>query len=230
MKSSQKNKLLKDLLIIIIFIAIIPITLVYNFIKDFSTFNSFIYDYLTSGHSFFFPFIKSYTIIFPTFSTGHLIDIIIFINITGIVERLSYQYYMTIVLKNDYLDFGTDFYPLEFKDTEEELFLISDLTINLEECSSTNVNSNYQANCLFKKNRFGSTQLPGKSRYHFSINQRKYHRNYCLHTYICNQSKNSYSTFKELITNFLLNIYLPSKNISISSSFNENYIQKEGIK
>ncbi|MFX1280677.1 MAG: hypothetical protein ACFFA3_14980 [Promethearchaeota archaeon] len=228
MKSSQKNKILKDLLIIIIFIATIPITLVYMFIKDFSTFNSFIYDYLTSGNSFFFPFIKSDNIIFQ-FSSGHLIDIIIFINITGIVERLSYQYYMAIILKNNFYDFSTDLYPLEFKGSEEELFPLSDLTINLEECSSIAMNSNTQANCLFKKYRFRSIQLSGKSRYHFSINQMKYHRS-CLHNYKCDQSKNSYSTFKELITNFLLNIYLPSKNNSISSSFNENNIQKGGIK
>jgi len=103
MHSTQKREILKKLLIIAFFFTCIPITIIYVLLRDLSSVSFLINDYFTSGYSLFFPFLP-YSNIIVRFSTGHLIDIIIMINIIALLERSGYHYYVNVCLKNNYLD------------------------------------------------------------------------------------------------------------------------------
>jgi hypothetical protein len=116
MHSTQKLEILKKLLIIVFFFTCIPITIIYVLLRDISSVNFLIDDYFTSGYSLFFPFLPYSNIIFK-FSTGHLIDLIIIVNIIAILERSGYTYYVNVCLKKDYFD--SQYLNIYFLESEE---------------------------------------------------------------------------------------------------------------
>ena len=114
MHSTQKLNILRKILIIVFFFTCFPIIIIYIFSRDISSLNSLFNDYITSGYSLFFPYLPYNNIIFR-FTTGHLIDIVIIINILTIIERSGYYYYVSVCLKKNYLEECNylDLYSLE---------------------------------------------------------------------------------------------------------------------
>jgi hypothetical protein len=191
------------------------------FLRDISLLNSLFNDYITSGTSLFFPFLP-YTYIVFQFSTGHLIDIIIIINLITFIERGSYQYYVKVCLEKNYLEIYSDPYFLETKGTQEESSLNSNLIIDLKDDSSTTKNESSVKLNFYQKSRINNSQFSSKSGYYSSINK--------LHN--CSKKNNRHKInlfiFQKFSINTLTNYHLPSKN-NIFSDSNENIKQEEGI-
>jgi len=192
------------------------------FLRDISLLNSFFNDYITSGTSLFLPFLPYTNIVFQ-FSTGHLIDIIIIINIITFIERGGYQYYVKICLKKNYLEIYSDPYFLGTKGTQEESSLNSNLIIDLKDDLGTTINENSVEFNFYQKNRINNSQFSSKSKYYSSIN--KLHNSSKKN----NRPKINLFIFQKFSTNTLINYHLPSKNNNISSDFNENIQKEEGI-
>jgi len=222
MHSTQRISKLERTSIIIVFLACIPVTFIYMFLRDISLLNSFFNDYITSGTSLFLPFLPYTNIVFQ-FSTGHLIDIIIIINIITFIERGGYQYYVKICLKKNYLEIYSDPYFLETKGTQEESSLNSNLIIDLKDDLGTTINENSVEFNFYQKNRINNSQFSSKSKYYSSIN--KLHNSSKKN----NRPKINLFIFQKFSTNTLINYHLPSKNNNISSDFNENIQKEEGI-
>lgn len=111
MHSTRKISILKRISIVLFFIACVPITFIYLFLRDILLLNSLFNDYINSGTSLFLPFLPYNNIVFQ-FSTGHLIDIIIIINIITFIESSGYQYYMNVCLKKNFLKPSRFYYNL----------------------------------------------------------------------------------------------------------------------
>ena len=229
MHSTQRTSKLERTSIIIVFLACIPITFIYLFLRDISLLNSFFNDYITSGTSIFLPFLPYTNIVFQ-FSTGHLIDIIIIINIITFIERGGYQYYVKICLKKNYLEIYSDPYFLETKGTQEESSLNSDLQISLKDEINTIINESSVEFDFYQKRRIKTNHFSSKSGY-YNI-KFKMKQNYL--NYLCNSSnknsqhKKNIPVFQKFSTNNLINYHLPSKNNNIFSNFFENFHQEEG--
>ena len=228
MFSSLKINTLKRISIIPILFAFIPIVFIYMFLRDIPLLNSLFIDYINSGTSLFLPFLSSSNIVFQ-FSTGHLIDIIIIINIITCIERSGYQYYVKVCLQKNYLDLYSEAYCLETNGTQEESVLNSDLIFGLKEDSGTIINeSSFEIN-LYQKSRININQFNHKSG-RCSSKIKMQHNNL---NYLCNSSKkkiqhkNIVSIFQKFSTNNLKNYHLPSKNNNIFSYFFENFHQEE---
>ena len=229
MHSTRKINILKRISIILSFIAFVPITFIYLFLRDISLLNSLFNDYINSGTSLFLPFL-SYNNIFFQFSTGHLIDIIIIINIVTFIERSSYQYYVNICLKKNYLDLYSEVYYLETKGTQVELSLNSDLILNLKEDSETITNENSDDFKFNQKNRIKTSYYSNMNRYYSStIKMKQNHLNY-----LCNSSKKN-TQYRTNITVFLIfltknptNYNPPSKINNLFSGSYEIIQQEEG--
>jgi hypothetical protein len=123
---TQKLNLLKKISLISLFFSIIPITFVILILREISVLNALLNDYIISGKSLFIPFLPSYNVFWflpkeaqiIQFSTGHLIDTIIFTNIISIVEIAGYHYYKKTCLNEDFL--GSD-----QEGSKQELYAIS---------------------------------------------------------------------------------------------------------
>lgn len=221
MISTQRISKLERTSIILVFLACVPITFIYMFLRDFSLLNSFFNDYVVSGTSLFLPFLPYTNIVFH-FSTGHLIDLIIIFNIISIIERSGYQYYVKVCLEKNYLEIYSDPYFLETKGTQEESSLNSNLIIDLKDDSSTIKNESSVKLNFYQKSRINNSQFSSKSGYYSSINK--------LHN--CSKKNNRHKInlfiFQKFSINTLTNYHLPSKN-NIFSDSNENIQQEEGI-
>ena len=222
MLSAQRISKLERTSIILVFLACVPITFIYMFLRDFSLLNSFFNEYITSGTSLFLPFLPYANIVFH-FSTGHLIDIIIIFNIITILERSAYQYYVKVCIEKNYLEIYSDPYFLETKGTQEESSLNSNLIIDLKDDSSiTNNESSVEFN-FCEKTRINNSQFSKNRGYCCSIDE--------LHNSSKknNRHKINLFIFQNFSTNTLTNYHLPSKNNSFFSHSNENIQQEEGI-
>ena len=110
MKHSQKIDILNKILSLGLFFILIPITIIYLLSRDISNLSTFYNFYFTSGKSLFFPFLPYNNILwflpekdqFIQFSTGHLIDVILIMNIVAFVERSCYHYYVKVCLNKNY--------------------------------------------------------------------------------------------------------------------------------
>ena len=222
MLSTQKISKLERTSIFLVFLACVPVTFMYMFLRDISLLNSFFNDYITSGTSLFFPFLPYTNIVFQ-FSTGHLIDIIIIINFITFIERGGYQYYVKVCLKKNYLELYSDPYFLETKGTQEESSLNSNLIIDLKDDSGITINESSVEFNFYQKSRINNSQFSSKSGYCSSIN--KLHNSSKKN----NRYKKNLFIFQKFSTNTLTNYHLPSENNNIFSDFNENIQQEEGI-
>ena len=202
------------MLIILFLVASIPITFIYVFFKDFFILTSLFSNYINSGNSFFLPFLSYNNILFQ-FTTGHLIDIIIIINIIGFFERIGYHYYVKVCLKNNYFEMYSDPYTLETKETQEETFLNSSLILGLGDDSGTINDESFVEFNYYWKRKIDNTQFSTKSRFYSSIKMKLNNLN-CLHNSSNNNNhyKNNFPIFQQLLTNVLINYHLPSKNHS----------------
>jgi hypothetical protein len=227
MNSFRKSNILKKVLLIFFFVASIPITFIYLFIKDLSLFNSLFSEYIISGNSFFLPFFSSNTIIFQ-FSTGHLIDIIIMTNLILFIERLCYQYYMSVCLKNNYLEIYSEPYAPNGKEPKIGSFPNSNLIINLKDYSDTEIFEKSDEYYFYQESRTDATQLSSKGGYYNSMIKVRSNKPNFLHNHH-NQHKNNFSMFHKFSTNILNNYHLPSKKISTFSNPYKYYTQKEGF-
>ena len=222
MLSTQKISKLERTSIFLVFLACVPVTFMYMFLRDISLLNSFFNDYITSGTSLFFPFLPYTNIVFQ-FSTGHLIDILIIINFITFIERGGYQYYVKVCLKKNYLELYSDPYFLETKGTQEESSLNSNLIIDLKDDSGITINESSVEFNFYQKSRINNSQFSSKSGYCSSIN--KLHNSSKKN----NRHKINLFIFQNFSTYTLTNYHLPSKNNNIFSHSNENIQQEEGI-
>jgi hypothetical protein len=189
------------------------------FLRDIPLLNSLFNNYVSSSTSLFLPFLSSSNIVFQ-FSTGHLIDIIIIINIIAFIDRGIYQYYVNV--EKNYLETYLEPYFLETRETQEESSQISNLIIGLKYDSSTTINESSVEFNFYQKGRINNSQFSSKSGYYSSINK--------LHN--CSKKNNRHKInlfiFQKFSINTLTNYHLPSKN-NIFSDSNENIQQEEGI-
>ena len=206
MHSTRKISILKRISVILLFFAYVPITFTYMFLRDIPLLNSLFNNYISSSTSLFLPFLSSSNIIFQFF-TGHLIDIIIIINIIAFIERGGYQYYVKVCLEKNYLEIYSDPYFLETKGTQEESSLNSNLIIDLKDDSSTTKNESSVKLNFYQKSRINNSQFSSKSGYYSSINK--------LHN--CSKKNNRHKInlfiFQKFSINTLTNYHLPSKTI-----------------
>ena len=179
--------------------------------------NSLFIGYVNSGSSLFLPFLPSSIIVFQ-FSTGHLIDIIIIINIITFIQRSAYQYYVKICLKRNYFEIYSDPYLSESEETQEESFLNSNLIMGLKDDSGTTINENYVEFNIYQKN--GISSIHKMKRYNTTYFHKSSNKN--------NRHKIFLFIFQKFSTNTLINYHLPSKNNNIFSNSNENIQQEEG--
>jgi len=217
MPSTRKIIILERTSILLVFLACIPITFIYMFLRDISMLNSLFIDYVNSGSSLFLPFLPSSNIVFQ-FSTGHLIDIIIIINIITFIQRSAYQYYVKICLKRNYFEIYSDPYLSESEETQEESFLNSNLIMGLKDDSGTTINKNSVEFNIYQKNRISSIHKMKRDNttyLHKSSNKNNRHKIFLF-------------IFQKFSTNTLINYHLPSKNNNIFSNSNENIQQEEG--
>ena len=212
MNSFQKTKLWKYLLLILFFVAGIPIVFISLCIRDISLFKSLISDYISSGNSFFVPFFSYNNIIFQ-FSTGHLIDIIIVTNIIVFIERMCYQYYMIVCLRHNYYELYSDPYTFADKGINEESFSNSNLIINSREDLETIVNERFVEYYIYQTN---TSQLSIKEELLPNPSKKSI------------QQQNLLLLLLKFSTNFQKNYHRPSKIINIFSGSNEDYLQKGG--
>jgi len=217
MHSTRKIIILERTSILLVFLACIPITFIYMFLRDISMLNSLFIGYVNSGSSLFLPFLPSSIIVFQ-FSTGHLIDIIIIINIITFIQRSAYQYYVKICLKRNYFEIYSDPYLSESEETQEESFLNSNLIMGLKDDSGTTINKNSVEFNIYQKNRISSIHKMKRDNttyLHKSSNKNNRHKIFLF-------------IFQKFSTNTLINYHLPSKNNNIFSNSNENIQQEEG--
>lgn len=219
MHSTRKISILKRISVILLFFAYVPITFTYMFLRDIPLLNSLFNNYISSSTSLFLPFLSSSNIVFQ-FSTGHLIDIIIIINIIAFIDRGIYQYYVNV--EKNYLETYLEPYFLETRETQEESSQISNLIIGLKYDSSTTINESSVEFNFYQKCRINANNYSSKSGYYSSINK--------LHN--CSKKNNRHKInlfiFQKFSINTLTNYHLPSKN-NIFSDSNENIQQEEGI-
>ena len=217
MHSTRKIIILERTSILLVFLACIPITFIYMFLRDISMLNSLFIDYVNSGSSLFLPFLPSSNIVFQ-FSTGHLIDIIIIINIITFIQRSAYQYYVKICLKRNYFEIYSNPYLPESEETQEVSFLNSNLIMGLKDDSGTTINENYFEFNIYQENRISSIHKMKRDNttyLHKSSNKNNRHKIFLF-------------IFQKFSTNTLINYHLPSKNNNLFSNSNENIQQEEG--
>lgn len=229
MKSTRKIHLLIRISIIPFFIACLPIVFINSFLSFIPALNSLFIDYVNSGTSFFLPFLSYSNIVFH-FSTGHLIDIIIIVNIITFIERGGYQYYVKVCLKKNYLEIYSDPFFLEPNGSQEESSPNSDLLISLKGKTNTIINESSVEFDFYMKRRIKTNHFSSKRGYYSSIFKMK--QNYL--NYLCNsrnknfQCKKNITVFQKYSTYNLMNYHLPSKNNNLFSNSFENFHQEEG--
>ena len=225
MKSTRKINSLIRISIIPFFFVCLPIAFMNSFLRFIPVLNSLFIDYVNSGTSFFLPFFSYSNIVFH-FSTGHLIDIFIIINIIGFIERSGYQYYRDVCLKKNYLELYSELYLHETDGNQEESSVNSNLILNLKEDSNIIINESTAE--FYQKSRIKVNQFSSNSGCYSSVIKMKHNKLNYLHN--SNKKNNQHKTiFQQFSTNTLINYHLPSKNYNIFSYSNQNIQQEEGI-
>lgn len=191
----------------------IPVAFLYLFLRDIPMLNSLFVNYVNSGTSIFFPYLPYSNIVF-NFSTSHLIDIIIIINIISVLERTGYQYYMNVCLKKDYLEVYPELYFIGTNETQEESSLNTNLALCLNKDSGALVNERSGESTFYKRSIIKANQFSKKHGYYGSRFK--------------TESTNLNTIFQKFLTNILINYHLPSKNNNIFSNSFENFHQEEG--
>ena len=192
----------------------IPVAFLYLFMRDIPMLNSLFVNYVNSGTSIFFPYLPYSNIIF-NFSTSHLFDIIIIINIISVLERIGYHYYMNVCLKKNYLEVYPELLFLDTNETQEESSLNANLILGLKKYSGTLDNERSGGSTFYKKSIIKINQ--------FSNNRGYYGSRFKI------ESTNLNTIFQQISTNILINYNLPSKYNNIFSNSFEN-IHPEGGK
>jgi len=191
----------------------IPIAFIFLFLRDIPMLNSLFVNYVNSGTSIFFPFLPYSNIVF-NFSTSHLIDIIIIINIIGSIQRTGYYYYMNVILKKSYLEVYSELNFLGTNETQEEPSLNTNLILGLNKNSGTLVNERSAEYVFYQKSKIKANQ--------FSNNRGYYVSRFKI------ECTNLNTIFQKLSTNILINYHLPSKNNKFFSNSFKNFHQEEG--
>ncbi|MFX1288300.1 MAG: hypothetical protein ACFFFY_07050, partial [Promethearchaeota archaeon] len=203
--------LLKKIAILPFLFAFVPIAFIYLFLRDIPLLSSLFIEYVNSGTSFFLPLFPSYTIIFH-FTTGHLIDIIIVINIIGFLERCGYYYYVNVCLKRCYLEICLEMGFLETNGTQEESPLSSDLILNLKGDSNNIINEESFEVKIDKRSRIDTNRFGHKSRYYISYVRLKHNSlDYLQNSFSKIYQHNRYSTtLQNSLINSFTNYHFPS--------------------
>lgn len=96
MNNIKQLKKIYVILIIISLFSIIPIMSTYFLLRDISIISNSLNTYISSCNSLFLPFIPSFTLLSISstfqFGIGHIIDIIIIINVVSLIQTASYHY------------------------------------------------------------------------------------------------------------------------------------------
>ena len=196
--SQKKHLKLKVIFILILIISSILLSFIYMFFRDLPVFFNLFDHYIHDGNSFFLPFFSYNTIIFQ-FSTGHLIDIIIMINLIFFIERLGYQYYMSVCVKNNYLELYFEPIAPNSKEPKVGSILNSNLIINLKDNSDNPIFEKSDEYYFYQKSRTDATQLSSKGEYYNSIVKVRNNKpNFLLNH--SNQHKNNFSMFHKFST------------------------------
>jgi hypothetical protein len=161
-----------------------------------------------------------------------LIDIIIVINIVGILERGGYHYYVNVCLKRNYLDMYLETNFLDNNLTQEESSLNSDLLFRLKGYSNIIVNEEFMENNYDKKIRINTNYTSNKSGYFNSL-IRLIHN--LLNSFGNLRKKNTlnnnyYTFFQYNLTKNVINYHLPSNNNFIVSNSKKTILKLEGSK
>ena len=214
MHSTPKIIKKKRITLISFLFTCIPVAFLYLFMRDIPVLNSLFVNYVNSGTSIFFPYLPYSNIVF-NFSTSHLLDIIIIINIIGVLERAGYHYYLNVCLKKDYLEVYPELVFLGINETQEESSQNANLILGLKKYSGTL-----------------DTERSGESTFYktsmIKINQFSNYRGY-YGSRFKTESTNLNTIFQKLSTNILINYNLPSKYNNIFSNSFENIHQEGGI-
>ena len=151
MQNEKRNNKVIVLFLIISFFLILPFILIYLQLTSTPVYSSLFYGYISSGHSIFIPFLPIINL-FPYlpipsnmsgFTLGHLVDIIIIINLCTLLDTTLYHYVKVVFISKKlqmyfYIDFCM---PIGSKDTE-----IHKLSSKPE---------NYQSNIILLENDLG---------------------------------------------------------------------------
>ncbi|MFW9783895.1 MAG: hypothetical protein ACFFFB_16540 [Candidatus Heimdallarchaeota archaeon] len=199
--------------------------------KDVSSLNSFFNDYFSSGKSLFLPFLpySNLFVILPEgdriikFSTGHLIDIILLINIIAFIQRSGYHYFVKVCLTKNYINS----YYLDYSEQICDLSKESNIFFGLNQDSTEKLQDQI-LHFKFKQNK----SLPeidnnincylrktSETNY-FKQNNRLYQISHRI--YLDNFS----SEFLNLLTIFLVIHHLCPHIFNLTNSY--NIIQQEG--
>ncbi len=225
---TQKITKLKKVSIVPFILASIPFAFIYLFLRDIPFLSSLFIDYVDSGNSLFFPTLYSPIIAFQ-FTTGHLIDIIIVINIVAFLERGGY-YYVNACLKRNYLEMNSELVFLDTQRTREESTLKSDLPLGLKQDTSTIVNEeSIGINTVIKRGINNSNTSNKSGYYHNLVELMNYYQlNFPLNFRKKITSKNNFNAFFQYFSKNIINYDLLSKNSCIYSNSNRNIINVEG--
>ena len=108
MVNPNKLKKVKTILILVFISSCFLVTFIYTFLRDVPVISSLLNEYITSGKSFFIPSLpyvntlgflpEEYQI---QFSLGHLIDILIIINLYCFIDTSLYHYFKRIYINGD---------------------------------------------------------------------------------------------------------------------------------
>ncbi|MFX1273873.1 MAG: hypothetical protein ACFFBP_14190 [Promethearchaeota archaeon] len=118
MHKEKKNIKFIALFLVISFLSLLPVIFIYLQLTNTSVFSIFFQDYILSGNSLFFPYFPRIEIIpsIPSssnlggFTLGHLIDLIIIINLLFLLDTTFYHYIKVVFISRKfqiylYIDF-----------------------------------------------------------------------------------------------------------------------------
>ncbi len=109
MNNGKNHNKLKISLILVFISLCFPDALIYMFFRDIPFLTSFFYDYFTSNYSIFIPSLPYINILWflpykyqiTKFSIGHLIDIVIIINLSFSIQASFYHYIQRVCLNEE---------------------------------------------------------------------------------------------------------------------------------
>jgi len=228
MNFTQKITKLKKVSIVPFLFASIPFAFIYLFLRDIPFLSSLFIDYVDSGNSLFFPSLYSPIIAFQ-FTTGHLIDIIIVINIVAFLERGGY-YYVNACLKRNYLEMNSELVFLDTHRTREDSSRNSELPLGLKRDTSTIVNEGPIENNFETKSRIKINHIGIESGYYRNSNKVKHNQFNSLRNFRKKNTLNNnfYPSFQYCSTNHIIKYHFPSTNNCISSNSIEIIQKVEG--
>ena len=168
-----------SILIILLLLCILSFIFIFIIFKDLTILVSFFYDYIDSGKSIFIPLLPKINIIFfipgadqiTKFTYGHLIDIILLINITTWLESSFYHYFIKKFMYN-----GVDLIYMELELNALQFNKIysphdTDLYFNLEDLPEYYLSDEILLKLLVLQNKYLINKLKFRMRFwNFLIN------------------------------------------------------------